>query len=82
MQTLRRFRLIGGVVSLSAVTILVGCGESVPTEAAKPVPLYNPDPNNPNKDVTLENEGGQMKRLKEQTKVPATKNVGRPTLPQ
>jgi len=49
------------VVGLS----LAGCGESSGGGAGQaPIPVINPDPNNPLKDVTLENEAQNLDKIK------------------
>jgi hypothetical protein len=65
MHALRTIGLMGGFFALGTLLVgLSGCGESAPTEPTKPIPVYNPDPKNPNKDITLENESANMDKLK------------------
>jgi hypothetical protein len=59
--------LSGGVLSLGLLTAaLSGCGGSETTEPTKPIGVSNPSPDNPLKDVSIENEAGQMERIKKQ----------------
>jgi hypothetical protein len=45
------------VTSVALATAHVGCGPSaIPPEKASAIPVYNPSPDNPLKDVTLDNE--------------------------
>jgi len=70
MRMFRTIGLSGSVLALGLVStaLLGGCGEDVPKEAATPIPIANPTADNPNKDVTLENESGKMKGVKSQLK--------------
>jgi hypothetical protein len=44
---------------------LSGCGgSSGGTEGPKPIPVVNPDPNNPLKDVSLENEAQNLDKIR------------------
>ena len=65
MHRTRLIRESGPVLALALLLhALPGCGGSTPTEATKPIPIANPTPDNPNKDITLENEAGHMQELK------------------
>lgn len=44
-----------------------GCGSSDSRQAAAPIPVFNPAPDSPNKDVTLDNESDAMERIKQGT---------------
>jgi len=62
MQTPRTIRLASLVFALSVLTMpLSGC-DSTPQEAAKPAPVFNPSPDNPKKDITLDNEAEYIKK--------------------
>jgi hypothetical protein len=46
------------VTSVGVATALLGCGgpAPIPPEQAAAIPVHNPSPDNPLKDVTLQNE--------------------------
>lgn len=52
--------VIGAVVTWG----MAGCGSSeIPPEKAASIPVANPSPNNPLKDVTLENESQHVNKI-------------------
>lgn len=59
------FFLIAALSAGALMTASPGCGRGgdAATET-KPIPVFNPDPNNPNSDISLENESENMDRLK------------------
>jgi len=66
-------RNVSAAVTLGMLTsCLAGC-DSGPKENPKSIGVVNPDPNNPLKDVTLENEAQNLDRIKAGTdyKAPA-----------
>ena len=61
-----RTRLAGLSLAL-ALTLLAGCGgnDTVNTVLPPaPAPVYNPNPNDPLKDVTTDNESANMDKLR------------------
>lgn len=58
---IKRFPSLGLPLLLIAA---VGCGPAeVASEQAGAIPVYNPSPDNPTKDVTLENESENIGKI-------------------
>ena len=54
------------------LALAAGCGGTSGEKMdPEPVPVYNPDPNNPLKDVTLENEAKNLDRIRNANKPPS-----------
>jgi hypothetical protein len=63
MQTPRTIWLPGLVFGLIVLTMsLSGCGGGDGAVADKPIPIYNADPNNARRNITLENEAEYIKK--------------------
>ena len=76
MKSVRR--TIQRAAALSCLTILAGCGGNAADEGKTAVPpqsigVTNPKPDDPLKDVTVENESANMDKIKKAGAIPAKK---------
>ena len=75
MKSVRR--TIQRAAALSCLTILAGCGDVADdgktVEPPKSIGVTNPKPDDPLKDVTVENESANMDKIKKAGAIPAKK---------
>ena len=64
MQTLRIASISGILLTSCIIITLSGCGSGNSPPEVKSIPVYNPSPQDPLRDITPENEAANMDRIR------------------